>query len=260
MSSVYQILIIIISAITGGVITFVVQHISDRIRERRELLRAFRKSAGPLMYASYQLFRRIQNILKEGNYEALARSWTPKPYWPMTHSYFVESTEYLFAVFFAYLESYYLSTLHFAYGKQEICRSFNQKARDVQRTLSDVSLNERHLPDNQIYLFEQIAMGYAVLAKETTIPVMDFFNFKQRMATDQQFHEMLLPVENLIVDISPDAEDFRFERIEIFAEKVKDLYSFLADHTHGDIYGLTKKIRETGDIRSRNVVSEERTG
>lgn len=254
MSWPYSILLAVVSAITGGVVTITVEYILpiaiiDQMKERRELMRLFRRSAGPLMFASYQLFRRLQNMLEAGCYEASARSWEPKAYWSMTQSYFIESTKYLFAVFFAYLESYYLQTINFAYGREEICLLFNQKVRDAQRALYDVSLNGQHLPDRQVYLFEQQAMAYAVLQDEGNTTVMDFFTFKENLANDPKFSERFLPIEDLIAELKPDDGGFRFERLQIFAEKLKGFYFFLAEHTQKDVYNLTQKVRQTVDSR-----------
>jgi len=248
------VLIAIISAVAGGVIGFFAQHVLpallvERIRERRELSGAFRRNASPLMYASYQLFRRLQNILEDGLYEGLAQSWQPKPHWPMTQEYFIESTQYLFGVFLAHLEQYYLDIFHLAYGNQKDSRLFCQMARDTQRALYDVSLNSEHLPDHQVYLLDQKAMGEALLIGEADVSVLGFFEFRNRMRKKREFRMAFSPIRELIVDLRPDDGGFRFERLQVFAKRLTDLYFFLGKHTHGDIYSLTEKIRVRGDRR-----------
>jgi len=242
-------LIAIVSAIAGGVITISARWLADILSQQMELLRVFRRNGLAVMESCYQLYRRLQNTLCEGNYKLLAQSRKPEPHWPATHEDFMESTQYFFGAFFACLERYNSEVLFLPYGRHKANKEFRKLVREAQRKLYDVSLNTHKLRDHQVYLLEQKAMGEVLLLGGGSVPIMGFLEFRNRLRKEPEFREAFLPVWELMVDLEPGNQNFRFARLELFAGSLKALYDFLAKNTHGDVYGLTKKFRETGDSR-----------
>lgn len=247
-----EIFVALVSAIAGGVLVFlsnaIAPSISGRLAERRELSRTFRSHAAPIGYASYQLYRRIRNIIDDGNFAALSESWQSKPHWPMTREYFTESTQYLFGAFFCTVQLYLNEARRYTSPPEKVQGELNRCIREAQRALYDVSLNTGAKRDHQIYLLEQQAMAEALLDGKDTKEVMGFYEFRRRLRNDNEFADAFSPSSKLLLNLSISDDDFRHVRLGVFAKRLAMMHEHLAANIHGDVYALYSKVAQSRRI------------
>lgn len=250
-----EVTVALVSAIAGGILVFLSNSfaptISGRLTERRELARTFRRHAAPIGYSSYQLYRRIRNIVEDGNFIALSDEWQSKPHWPMTHDYFVESTQYLFGTFFCAVELYLNEARSFTSVPGKVQAELNLRIREAQRALYDVSLNTESKRDHQVYLLEQQAMAEALLSGDNKQKPMGFYGFRNRLHEHDEFEQAFKPSANLITNLSIENDDFRHIRLGVFSKRLASIYEHIALNVQGDIYAISSET-----VRSRRSIQK----
>ncbi len=242
-----KLLVALISVVVGGMLGFMSKIFAptmiERLTERREQEKAFRIHAAPICYAAYQAYRRVRNILDDGNHIALNDEWKGEPNWPMSHEYFIESTQYLFGIFFCSIELYAREIRNFIHAPKNKQKELNKYIRDAQRTLYDVSLNDRNSRDYQVYLLEQQAMSEALLSKGDQHTPIGFYEFRKCLHDDENFRLAFKPIEQLIINLLIDGDDFRADRLNIFSQRVRNIYDYIAKTFNNDIYPIEEKTR-----------------
>ncbi|MEO5332373.1 MAG: hypothetical protein H7839_10150 [Magnetococcus sp. YQC-5] len=250
-----KVTIAIVSALVGSVVTFFSNYIIpvffiERIKDRRSSLKLFYRCSAPIIHSSYLLIRRLQNIIDEKNHIALSESWQPKPHWPMTNEYFVESTIYLFGLYFAALEKFEADSMHLlSEGKNY--KALFELIKNTRRALYDVSLNTDRIFDFQVYLMEQKAIGDLFLSDKNDFKVISYSEFMLSMKNEEHFIRVMSPIKKLIINISNGDNDFRMIRLSKFREELKGLHNFLAKSLHSNVYNINEAIRLDGESRKR---------
>jgi hypothetical protein len=183
-------------------------------------------SAGPLLVAVEELLARLRNILDEYWYVQLAADWdAQRPAdWSSTQEYFMSSTGYVFARYFARE-----ALLRDRLGGDEF------DARDhplmhalyaASRALSTwpASFNEQGCTggDAQVFFWQQRALGDAVTSRDDDrIDVTSYATFLGQTDTVEPH---LTPLWHLLRDIAPNPQrTCRWERLLAFRDALSSV-------------------------------------
>lgn len=178
------------------------KRVMDRQMRVRTLLAA---SAGPLLVAVEELLARLRNIIEDTGYVQLRVDWDAQrpPDWSSTHDYFMSSTGYVFARYFARE-----AILRDRLGADEF------EARDhplmgalyiASSTLSrwPASFNEQGCTggDAQVFFWQQRALGEVVTSRDGER--VDVTTYAAFLTQANAIGPHLAPLQVLLRDISP---------------------------------------------------------
>jgi hypothetical protein len=191
-----------------------------RERVRQEVLRW----ANPILAAVDGLRYRLANILNEAGYMALDPSWKGRQNWSMSYDYFMNSSLYLFATYFGYVEllrqSVNFELFESAYEKDEF---FN----GVQKVSSSLSAFPAPWPcegsDVQVFRLQQQALGELMISGLPDHPrCLTYPNFLNRLQ-DEDFKLHLDPLRELLNSVAPQPTDCRWQRLEVALDALTSL-------------------------------------
>jgi hypothetical protein len=178
-------------------------------------------SAGPLLVAVEELLARLRNIVKDLGYVQLRVDWDAQrhPDWTSTHEYFMSSTGYVFARYFARE-----AILRDKLGADE----YQARDHPLMNALYDSSMALSRWPapftkqgckggDAQVFFWQQRALGDVVTTRDgERVDVMTYATFLTQ-ATPITPH--LAPLYALLRDISPTPEGTcRWQRLLAFRD------------------------------------------
>ncbi|MFB9882073.1 hypothetical protein ACFFMN_29460 [Planobispora siamensis] len=162
--------------------------------------------AGPLFVAAEELSARLDNILNNQGFPALARDWETRrdQNWSNTHEYFLTSTLYLFGQYFARVQIMKDRLGVDEYLLQRDKDDLWSRVRGVTGALADYPTS--YSPgcagqDRQVMKWEQVAIGEALISHEGGVStVLGYSAFMERLGEiDLHFQSL----RALVIDLAP---------------------------------------------------------
>jgi hypothetical protein len=182
--------------------------------------------AGPILSAVDDLRSRLRNILQQAGHVALDPEWQPRADWSVTYEYFLDTTLYLSAVYFGYVELLRQSlSLEFFRSQQEKDQLFEALFK-VSSTLSSYPPPwPSKGVDRQVFYLEQRAIGQLVALWDTDSPrCLTYPEFTARLA-DPVFSAHIEPLRRLLDGVAPGV-DARWIRLKHTGEALDELAEF----------------------------------
>jgi hypothetical protein len=186
----------------------------DRAERTRQTLV---ESAGPLLVAVEDLLGRMRNILDDQGYPQLASDWNRKrpATFSSTHEYFMASTAYVFARYFARA-----SILRDRLGRSEL----DARGSALVESLREASDGLLQWPapfqktctgqDLQLFSWQQRALGDSVQRQDgDRVDVVSYAEFLDLMP---RLTQHLQPLQDLLRDLQAEPSNCRWMRLQAF--------------------------------------------
>ncbi|MGE3669070.1 MAG: hypothetical protein AB7K71_05395, partial [Polyangiaceae bacterium] len=179
------------------------------------------------------LRRRLDNILVSGAHVALAQDCDERiaPSWSMTHSYYMNSTLYLFARLFFMDRILRLEIGEEVFGARD---AKDEVVSELDRMIRELSSNRLHTGegDRQVFRLQQQAIGEAVTqpvpAGDAAAPLrcLGYVDFLAQLGrSDAMLTQVIEPLRLLLCDL--DIESTRGERLRGFNQALATLQGVL---------------------------------
>lgn len=206
---------VVAGGISGWVSAFYRRREQRQERIREEVLRW----ANPILGSVRSLTSRLENILEQGLEKALAskgRKERPvNPDWAIDRDYALESSLFVFAEYFAWVQLLHERMGFDLFETQETKDKFFKAIWGVSGALS-------HWPDppvrgdgqdTQVFVLQQRAIGELLIVRDGDAPrVLGYPDFLAARKSDRRFKEMLVPLERLLSDVAEGTK--RWQRLE----------------------------------------------
>jgi hypothetical protein len=206
---------LIAGAISGAVSAMYRRHEQRKERIREEVLRW----ANPILGSVKSLTSRLENILDQGLHLALtskAKKERPvHPNWAIDRDYALESTLFVFAEYFAWVQLLHERMSFDLFETQETKDRFFKAIWKVSGALS-------HWPDppvrgsgqdTQVFVLQQRAIAELLIVRDGDAPrVLGYPDFLAARKNDRRFKEMFAPLELLLSDVAKGTK--RWQRLE----------------------------------------------
>lgn len=187
----------------------------EQEKDRDERIRAeILRWANPILGAVEDLHRRLENILRRMGYFALNPEYKETLKWSISHDYFIQSTLYLFSVYFAYAEALQ-EELSF-----ELFRDQEEKGELFSALASVVTALSVFPPsysciggDRQVFHLEQRSIGSVVLREDDRTRCISYPDFLDKLS-NEKFSLTLSPLRKLLEGVEPGSGDCRWKRLE----------------------------------------------
>jgi hypothetical protein len=199
-------------------------------RIRQEILRW----ANPILAAVEDLSQRLKNILQRAGYPALDPKWNPKsiPNWAISHDYFMNSSLYLFAIYFAQTRQLRRElSFEFFSTQQEKDRLFDAIDK-VATSLSSypyqpiMGCSGR---DAQVFRLQQRSLGELLIRPGTGVDnysghsaIVTYPEFLQCMKEGGDFATHFDPLKKLLEGVRP-GDNCRWMRLEQTYQALQEL-------------------------------------
>jgi hypothetical protein len=215
----------------------------ERWKERRDLVRVYRKYRDPLLLAARELKSRLDDI--EGNYptnylssavldstsvpEQLLANSSEDPYFVR---YRLVSTAYRFCALLGWLELYRQELTFLDTGEKTTTRELDEMLAAVRSDIADGQLNKatdlRAWNDRLIFREDQRAIGEAMITDSGVRVVTGYGAFRQRFEDSRSDKSAwwLRVALAFLVDLQPD-HDFRRERFKRMASDLSGAIAIL---------------------------------
>ena len=223
-----------LSAIGGGIVAAAIKfifdfYLSERIKQRWKAVDITRRYSSPIIRAADDLAGRIENMsrfLDDRQATAWLRSVDPeeRPRVPFERYYFV-STVYLIGRLIAWIDILRREEVFLDYSATKEAREFNRHMDLIYQIISFARLTgddaERSKKNHWIYFYYLSGIGEAFSTKEigkensTAISFQEFCRRYRESNRQSDFDLWVKEIECLVVDLTSDAEDSRWERFQM---------------------------------------------
>ncbi|MEZ4229689.1 MAG: hypothetical protein R3B89_11005 [Polyangiaceae bacterium] len=208
------------------------------LRRRERVREAVDRWGDDAFDAVKSLRRRLDNILDRGAHVALARDCEEHiaPSWSMTHSYYMNSTLYLFARLFFMDRILRLEIGEEVFGARD---AKDEVVQQLDTMIRELSSNRLHSGDGdrQVFRLQQQAIGEAVfqpqLAPLRCLTYVDFLALVDR--NEGMLPQVLEPLRSLLCDLDP--ESARGERLRGFNHALAALQAVLEERLSPAVSG-----------------------
>ncbi|MGE0321555.1 MAG: hypothetical protein AB7S68_04590 [Polyangiaceae bacterium] len=202
-------------------------------RRRERVREAVDRWGDDAFDAVKSLRRRLDNILVSGAHVALAQDCEERiaPSWSMTHSYYMNSTLYLFARLFFMDRILRLEIGEEVFGARD---AKDEVVSELDRMIRELSSNRLHTGegDRQVFRLQQQAIGEAVTqpvpAGDAAAPLrcLGYVDFLAQLGrSDAMLTQVIEPLRLLLCDL--DIESTRGERLRGFNQALATLQGVL---------------------------------
>jgi len=167
------------------------------------------KWANPIYKAVQDLDARLGNILNDRGYTVLNENYTGKnnPDWSITYDFFMSSTLYLFAQYFALVQMLENELNFELLQASDMQDDFFKSICKVGRALGEFPNNNLigcKGKDKQVFKMQQRAIGELLILQSINEPrcfmnYADFLNLKD----DKNFQNHLKPLKDLLENLAP---------------------------------------------------------
>lgn len=194
---------------------------NDRVREQ------IIQWANPILRAVEGLNYRLENILDNG-YMALNKQGQFPPGWSITYDYFMSSTLYLFAQYFAWIQML-RELLSFELFQSEHTKvEFFKCIHAVGKPLSDfpyAPLNNCSGEDRQVFRLQQRVIGELLILGDSNSPrCMSYPDFLEKLK-EPSFEHHLQPLRALLENVIPD-DNCRWIRLNETRRALRNLMEY----------------------------------
>jgi hypothetical protein len=215
------------SAIVAAIVAFVTSWFTYQFSQKKEKENRIReeiiKWTNPTLIAIKDLEARLHNILKHQAYPVLDKEYLQEnhPNWSITYEFFMPSTLYIFAQYFAWVQ---LLVDEINY---EIFQSENNKGeffRCIDKVGSALGayphpeMKGCHSKDTQVFKLQQRAIGELLILRSSNNhpQIMTYTDFLSRYDVDETFIYQLAPLKALLEDLAPTPEhSCQWERLNL---------------------------------------------
>jgi hypothetical protein len=179
----------------------------DRIREE------IAQWANPILGAVNDLERRLNNILNEYGYLALDKNYRDKinPNWSVTYEYFMLSTIYFFAQYFAWIQMLQEKLSFELFQSEQTENEFFIAVNAVSSALGSFphpALKDCSGGDRQVFRLQQRAIGELLILRDSNPPrCISYPDFQRRLEEEETFKRHLEPLNTLLEKVSPKYDD-----------------------------------------------------
>jgi hypothetical protein len=193
----------------------------DRVRE--QIIRW----ANPILSAVEDLNHRLENILDKG-YLILNKQGRFSPQWSITYDYFMSSTLYLFAQYFAWIQMLREQLSFELFQSEQTKVEFFKRIRAVGKPLADfpyAPLNNCNGEDRQVFRLQQRVIGELLILRDSNSSgCMSYPDFLEKLK-EPSFERHLEPLRALLENVSPD-DNCRWIRLEETRKALWDLMEY----------------------------------
>ncbi|MCP4373195.1 MAG: hypothetical protein GY797_34585 [Deltaproteobacteria bacterium] len=196
-------------------------------RIRQEVIRW----ANPILAAVKDLEGRLRNILDLAGYLALSENYENQVNsdWSISYDYFMNSTLYLFGLYFAWTRMLQEELNFELFESQRDKDRFFQAIAKVAKSLG--SFPPKYScsgKDTQVFRLQQQAIGELFIVDgHKHRRCLNYPEFLQKL-NDNQFSQHLRPLRALLEDVSPES-DCRWKRLEVTKQALADLEAHCKD-------------------------------
>ena len=192
----------------------------ERDRDERLRIETLRW-ANPILGAEKSLSKRLDNILIGDGYLALSEQGLWDRHWSVTYDYFMQSTLFEFAQYFASIERFKqeMSFELFRKGvpdKDHLIDRIDAVAGSLSDFPRDGVCKEN---DAQVFTLQQRAMG-DLLSADASGKLISFAEFGERIQAPR-YKRTFEPLRRLLKDVTP--EDCRWARLQLCRTALKDI-------------------------------------
>jgi hypothetical protein len=186
----------------------------EQEKDRNERIRAeILRWANPILGAVEDLHKRLNNILCQMGYVALNPAYKESPQWSISYDYFMQSTLYLFSVYFAYAEALQEELSFELFRDQEEKRELFNALASVGKALSDFPPSYSCTGgDRQVFHLEQRSIGSVVLREDDRTRCISYPDFRDKLG-DIKFSLTLSPLQKLLEGVEP-GSGCRWKRLD----------------------------------------------
>jgi hypothetical protein len=181
----------------------------DRIREQ------IIQWANPILRAVEDLNHRLGNILDKG-YVALNEHGRFASQWSITYEYFMPSTLYLFAQYFAWIQMLREHLSFELFQTEHTKVAFFKRIHAVGQPLAGfahVSPNDCRGEDRQVFRLQQRVIGELLILRDSHSPrCMSYSDFLEKLL-EPSFERHLEPLRVFLEHVNPD-DNCRWRRLE----------------------------------------------
>ena len=193
---------------------------SKRVMDREQRVRTvLAESAGPLLIAVEELLARLHNIVEEAGYVQFAADWDDRrdSDWSSTRDYFMSSTGYVFARYFAReaILRDRLGTDEFQTREHPLLSALYAASSALSEWPAPFNLAGCAGGDTQVFFWQQRALGEMVTGPdgESVITYAKFLDQASAIAPH------LAPLRTLLTDIGPEpGGNCRWQRVAAFGD------------------------------------------
>jgi hypothetical protein len=193
----------------------------DRVREQ------IIKWANPILSAVEDLNHRLDNILDRG-YVVLNKQGQFSSQWSITYDYFMSSTLYLFAQYFAWIQMLREQLSFELFQSEQTKVEFFKHMRAVGKPLADLPyapLNNCRGEDRQVFRLQQRVIGELLILRESNSHrCMSYPDFLEKLK-EPSFDHHLVPLRALLENVNPD-DNCRWIRLEETRKALWDLMEY----------------------------------
>ncbi|MFX4217729.1 hypothetical protein ACOL3B_02370 [Aliarcobacter butzleri] len=173
-------------------------------------LEEIKKWTNPILSSVNGITGRLKHIIEQEGYLELDKSH-------VGYDYYYPSTLYYFTQYLCWIQILKEEINYEIFDKGKSESSFFKTIKDVNIEIrkydSDCELNER---GNPVYSLQQREI--AELMKNESGMCIGYYEFNNRLSTDDSFKKVLRPINNLICGIKPNSKEF--ERLKNILEKL----------------------------------------
>jgi hypothetical protein len=187
----------------------------EQEKDRNERIRAeILRWANPILGAVEDLNRRLANILRQRGYFALNPAYKETSQWSISYDYFMQSTLYLFSVYFAYAEALQEELSFELFRDQEEKKELFSALVSVGKALGDFPPSYSCTGgDRQVFHLEQRSIGSVVLREDDRTRCISYPAFRDKLS-DDKFSLTLSPLQKLLESVEPGPGNCRWKRLE----------------------------------------------
>ncbi len=196
---------------------------NDRVRQQ------IIEWANPIFGAVDDLEHRLRNILNDGAYVALHQDYV-QPIdlqWSVTYDYFMPSTLYHFAQYFAWIQMLREELSFELFQSQQTKDVFFKAVTKVGRSLAEYPAPAYFRcsgTDTQVFWLQQRAIGELLILRDgDQRRCMNYSDFLDKLC-DPAFERHLIPLKSLLQDVSPEpGSNCRWARLSATRQALLDL-------------------------------------
>lgn len=187
----------------------------EREKDRNERIRTeILRWANPILGAVEDLRGRLDNVLRRMGYFALNPEYKETLQWSISYDYFIQSTLYLFSVYFAYAEALREQLSFELFRDQEEKRELFSALASVGAALGDFPPPYSCTGgDRQVFHLEQRSIGSVVLREDDRTRCISYPDFRGKLS-NEEFGLTFSPLRKLVEGIEPSTGDCRWKRLE----------------------------------------------
>lgn len=193
-------------------------------RLRREIIRW----ANPILAAVRDIKGRLENILDRQGYLALSPEYKAQvnSNWSISYDYFMNSTLFLFAQYFAWIRMLQEELNFELFQSQQAQKEFFNAFRKVGSSLGGFPPRDYECSskDTQVFALQQRAIGELIILREKdSRRSMSYPEFLEKVKdTDSVLNQHLKPLRILLEHLTP-KEDCRWKRLDFTRQRLIDL-------------------------------------